>query len=330
MNAELPTLIEAFFTRHLAGRQNVSAHTIASYRDTFRLLLRFASKQLGKAPSQLAPGDLDVALLDDFLRDLETTRRNTARSRNARLTALRSFFGFVAYEAPGHSALCARVRAMPRKRHERRQIDYLRRPEIEALLAAPDTAHWFGRRDHALLLTAVQTGLRLSELTALRQKDVTLGAGAHVRCMGKGRKERDTPLTKPVAGILARWMKEQDEGAENFVFASRHGGRLSADAVQNIVRRHVASACRQCVSLARKRVTPHVLRHTAAMELLQAGVECSMIALWLGHASLDTTQVYLDANLAMKEETLAKTSAAKGKMCRYKPGDRLLNFLSNL
>ena len=330
MNAALPTLIEAFFTRHLALRQGVSAHTIASYRDTFRLLLRFACKHLGKAPSQLAPGDLDVALLDAFLRDLQTTRRNTARSRNLRLTAIRSFFGFVAYEAPEHSALCARVRAMPRKRHERRQVDYLRRPEIEALLAAPDTADWFGRRDHALLLSAVQTGLRLSELTALRQKDVTLGAGAHVRCMGKGRKERGTPLTKSVAGILATWMKEQGGGPESFLFANRQGGRLSADAVQNIVRKHVASARKQCASLAGKRVTPHVLRHTAAMELMHAGVECSMIALWLGHASLDTTQVYLDANLALKEQALAKASAAKGKLCRYKPGERLLNFLNNL
>jgi site-specific recombinase XerD len=330
MNAALPTLIEAFFTRHLTGRQGVSAHTIASYRDTFRLLLRFARKQLGKAPSQLAPADLDVALLDGFLHDLETTRRNTARSRNLRLTAIRSFFGFVAYEAPEHSALCARVLAMPRKRHERRQVDYLRLPGIEALLAAPDTTHWFGRRDHALLLTAVQTGLRLGELTALRQKDVTLGAGAHVRCMGKGRKQRDTPLTKPVAGILATWIKEQGVGADNFVFANRHGGRLSADAVQNIVRKHAASAQKHCASLEGKRVTPHVLRHTAAMELMQAGVECSMIALWPGHASLDTTQVYLEANLAMKEETLAKLSAHKGKKSRYKPCERMLNFLNNL
>jgi len=330
MDAELPTLIEAFFTKHLIARQGASEHTIASYRDTFRLLLRYAREKLGKEPSQLTLAQIDTALLDAFLRDLETTRRNTARSRNARLAALRSFFGFVAYEAPEHSALSARVRAMPRKRHERRQIAYLRRPEIEALLDAPDTTNWFGRRDHALLLTAVQTGLRLSELSALRHKDVSAGLGAHVRCMGKGRKERATPLTRPVAKTLARWMQEQGEEPRKFVFPNRHGGRLSADALQKIVRKQAGRASGRCATLAGKRVSPHVLRHTAAMELMQAGVDSVMIGLWLGHATLETTQVYLEANLAMKEQALAKASAAKGKLSRYKPGDRLLNFLNSL
>ena len=330
MNTDLPTLIEAFFTKRLVAQQGASAHTIASYRDTFRLLLCFARKRLGKMPSKLSLGDLDTALLCAFLSELETTRRNTARSRNARLAAIRSFFGFVAFEAPEHSALAARVRAMPRKRHAQRQVNYLVRPEIKALLAAPDTAHWFGRRDHALLLTALQTGLRLSELCALRQKDVMLGEGAHVCCMGKGRKQRATPLTRPTAKILAMWMTEQGGNQEGFVFPNRHGGRLSSDALQNIVRKHAHEACKHCASLVPKRVSPHVLRHTAAMELMQAGVDCAMIALWLGHASLKTTQVYLDANLAMKEEVLAKTNPVTGKMQRYKPGDRLLNFLSNL
>ena len=330
MNADLPTLMEAFFTKRLIAQKGASAHTIASYRDTFRLLLCFARKRLGKMPSQLALRDLDTSLLGAFLSELETLRHNTARSRNARLAAIRSFFSFVAFEAPEHSALAARVLAMPFKRHVRRQVDYLTRPEIEALLAAPDTTNWFGRRDHALLLTAMQTGLRLSELTALRQKDLTLGEGAHVRCMGKGRKERDTPLTKSAAKILATWMKQQGENEELFVFANRFGGRLSSDALQDIVRKHAAKAREHCPTLASKRVTPHVLRHTAAMELMQAGVDCAMIALWLGHASLKTTQVYLDANLALKEEVLAKTNPATGKMRRYKPGDRLLNFLSNL
>ncbi|MCL1921576.1 MAG: site-specific integrase [Kiritimatiellaeota bacterium] len=330
MSADLPTLIEAFFTKRLIAQQGASAHTIASYRDTFRLLLCFARRQLGKMPSQLAPGDLDTALLGAFLSELETNRRNTARSRNLRLAAIRSFFGFVAFEAPEHSALAARVLAMPSKRHERRQVDYLSRPEIEALLAAPNTTDWFGRRDHALLLTAVQTGLRLSELTSLQQKDVILGEGAHVRCMGKGRKERATPLTKPAARILATWMKEQGEDQQLFVFPNRAGGRLSSDAFQNIVRKHAEEARKHCPSLATKRVTPHVLRHTAAMELMQAGVDCSMIALWLGHASLNTTRIYLDANLALKEEVLAKASPVTGKIQRYKPSDRLLNFLNNL
>lgn len=327
MNTDLPALIEGFFTKRLIGQQGASAHTIASYRDAFRLLFGFVRKRLGKNPSEPMLEHLDVGLLGAFLSDLETTRRNAARSRNLRLTAIRSFFGFVAYEAPEHSALAARVLSMPRKRYVRRQVDYLCRHGIDVLLAAPNRSEWFGRRDYALLLTALQTGLRLSELTALRQKDVTLGAGAHVRCMGKGRKERDTPLTKSVARVLSAWMKEHGEDPQLFVFPNRFGGHLSADAVQDIVRKHIVQARKQCASLAGKRVSPHVLRHSAAMELMQSGVDRSMIALWLGHASLDTTQIYLDANLALKEQALGKSSPATGKMRRYKPTDRLLRAI---
>ena len=329
-NAELSTLIEAFFTQRLIAQRGASPHTVASYRDTFRLLFQFAEKRLGRPPSKLALNDLDAPFLSEFLDDLESVRGNQARSRNLRLTAIRSFFRYAALEAPQHSALIQRVLAMPRKRYTRRLVDFLARSEIEALLSAVDVSTWGGRRDHALLLTAMQTGLRLSELIALHHQDVTLGIGAHVRCIGKGRKERGTPLTKSTAKILRVWIQEQGRNETKFLFPSRSGGQLSPDAVQDLVCKHVMAARKRCPSFARKRVSPHVLRHTAAMELMQAGVDRSMIALWLGHASLETTQIYLDANLAMKEEILAKTKPLNGKAGRYKPGDRLLNFLRNL
>jgi integrase len=221
------------------------------------------------------------------------------------------------------------VLAIPRKRHTRALIDFLVRPEIEALLAAPDQTSWLGRRDHAFLLTAVQTGLRLSELTGLRRGDVSLDAGAHIRCEGKGRKERCTPLTKPTVRVLRRWIADHLNAAE-YIFPSMRGGRLSADAAQHLVAKHVAKARAACPSLARKRVTPHVFRHTAAMELLQAGVDRALIAIWLGHESVETTQVYLDANLALKEQILAKTRPVQSTVNVYRPADKLLNFLKNL
>lgn len=326
----LGTLLEVFFRKRLIAQRRVSAHTISSYRDTFRLLLNFARKRLARAPTQLTIEDVTVPLLCDFLDDLEAGRKNTARTRNLRLTAIRSFFRFVALEVPEHGGLVQRILAMPNKRCQRPLIDFLARPEIEGLLAAVNRTTWIGRRDYAFLLVAMQTGLRLSELTALQRSDVTLGPGAHVHCVGKGRKERATPLTKPAGRVLSAWMKEPRKLDSTFLFPSLSGGRLSADAVQDLVSKHVATASLQCPSLTRKRVTPHVLRHTAAMELLHAGVDRSMIALWLGHESVETTQIYLDANLALKEEILAKTKPINGKPGRYRPDDRLLSFLSSL
>jgi integrase/recombinase XerD len=328
--AGLPVLIEGFFTRRLIAQRKVSPHTLASYRDTFRLLLSFAATQLHRAPSKLTLADLNAPLVAAFLDDIEKTRANGARSRNQRLAAIRSFFRYAALEAPEHSALIARVLAIPSKRHTRPLIDFLSRPELEALVSAPDRVAWIGRRDHALLLTALQTGLRLSEITSLRMRDVAFGAGAHIRCIGKGRKERCTPLVKTTAAVLVAWIKEQGGDPSAFLFPSARSGRLSADAVQRLVRKHVESARKTCPSLASKRVTPHVLRHTAAMELLQAGVDCTMIAIWLGHQSVETTQIYLDANLAIKEEILAKTRPVQSTPHRYKPDDRLLDFLRNL
>lgn len=328
--ADLPILVEGFFARRLIAQRKASPHTVASYRDTFRLLLGFAAKELKRAPSKLTLADLNAPVVASFLDHLEKTRANGARSRNQRLAAIRSFFRYAALEAPEHSALVARALAIPGKRHTRPLIDFLNRPELEALISAPDRATWIGRRDHALLLTALQTGLRLSEITSLQTRDVAFGAGAHVRCIGKGRKERCTPLVKSTAAVLGAWISEQGADPSAFLFPSARGGRLSADAVQHLVRKHAQSASKTCPSLAGKHVTPHVLRHTAAMELLQAGVDSTMIALWLGHESVETTQIYLDANLAIKEEILAKTRPVQSAPHRYQPDDRLMAFLRNL
>ena len=326
-----PSLLEGFFTQRLIAQRRVSPHTIASYRDTFRLLLRFVEQRLGKPPSRLVLTDLDPSMIGIFLNDLEKRRGNTARSRNLRLTAIRSFYRYLSHEEPTQSGLIQRVLAMPSKRYEKKLIGFLNRPEIDALLAAPDLSTWTGRRDHAFLLVAVQTGLRLSEMTGLRRTDVVLTTGAHVHCIGKGRKERCTPLTKQAVRTLKAWLKEPPRGAGDIVFPSARGNRISADAVQLFLAKHVTNASQQCASLGNRRVTPHLLRHTAAMELLQAGVDRSLIALWLGHESIETTQMYLDADLALKERALAKTTPLKGKAAgRYRPDDKLLAFLKNL
>jgi len=329
-SANLAALLEAFFTDRLIAQRRVSPHTAASYRDTFRLLLRFAKQELGKSPSNLAMTDLNAKLAGAFLDNLEKARANACRSRNLRLTAIRSFFSYAALECPEYSAGIQRVLAIPRKRQSSRMVDFLTRPEAEALLAVPDQTTWLGRRDRALLLLAMQTGLRLSELIGLRQGDIYLGCGAHVRCEGKGRKQRCTPLTRTTVHTLRAWIREQGKDETRILFPSARGELLSHDSVQYLVRKYATRAAKSCPTLRKKRVTPHVLRHTTAMELLQAGVDRSVIALWLGHESLETTQIYLDANLALKEEALKRTSPVNATIGRFKPDDQLLSFLHNL
>jgi len=329
-NAELAPLLEGFFTKRLVAQRQVSPCTIASYRDTFRLLLTFAQERLRQAPSKLSLEALNAPFICEFLDHLEKTRSNGARSRNLRLASIRSFFRYAALEAPQHAGLIQRVLAIPSKRFTRPLIDFLTPPEIQALLSATDQQTWIGQRDHALLLTAVQTGLRLSEITGLRHQDVSIGPGAHVCCVGKGRKQRSTPLVKTTANVLKAWIQREGREDSRFLFPSSGGGRMSSDAVQRLVHKYANAAKESCPSLAKKKITPHVLRHTAAMELLQAGVDRSLIAIWLGHESLETTQIYLDANLALKEEILAKTRPIQSAPGRYRPDDRLLTFLKNL
>jgi integrase/recombinase XerD len=328
--ANFPVLLESFFTQRLINQRQASPHTIASYRDTFRLLLQFAQQRLRREPSQLRLEDLDAPLIGAFLDYLEKGRSNVSRTRNLRLTAIRSFFRYAAYQQPTQSAQIQRVLTIPNKRQARPLVGFLTRPEIDALLAAPNQHTWGGRRDHAFLLMALQTGLRLSEMTTLRREDLALGTGAHVRCRGKGRKERCTPLGKRTTIVLKAWLREPARGTSDIVFPNARGGRLSADGVQYLVAKHLVAARQRCPSLRQKRVSPHVLRHSAAMELLQGGVDRSVIALWLGHESVETTQIYLDANLALKEEALKKTTPLNGKAGRYRADDRLLQFLKSL
>jgi site-specific recombinase XerD len=328
--ASFPGLLEAFFTDRLMRQRQASPHTIAAYRDTFRLLLAFAKQRLGKEPSSLAIEDLDAPFLGAFLDHLERDRGNSARSRNARLAAIHSFFRYTAFQEPSHAALIQRVLAMPSKRHDRRQIEFLSGSEIDALLAAPDLSTWVGRRDRTLLLVAVQTGLRVSELTGLRCQDVVLGSGAHVRCLGKGRKERCTPLRTDAVTALRGWLRERNGSPTETLFPNARGGSFSHDGVAYLLAKHVAAARRRCASLGRKRVSPHVLRHSTAMDLLQHGVDRSVIALWLGHESVETTQMYLHADLTIKEQALARTAPLNVPRGRYRPSDRLLAFLQGL
>lgn len=325
-----PILLERFFTERLIEQKHVSPHTIASYRDTFCLLLRYAQIGLHKGPSQLTWPDLDAALIAAFLDDLQASRGTSARSRNVRLAAIHSFFRYAALEVPEHSGLIERVLAIPSKRYERAPIAYLTRVESEALLAAPDLSTWLGRRDRTLLLVALQTGLRVSELIGLRWQDVTLETGAHVRCLGKGRKQRCTPLRKEAVSALRTWQREQAQGSSAILFPSTRGGALSRDAVADLLKKHLAHARQQCPSLVEKDITPHGLRHSAAMALLHSGVDCAVIAMWLGHESMDTTQIYLHASLELKQQALDRTTPLREVHARYRPDDALLAFLKSL
>ena len=275
----LAPLLERFFLQRLMQERRVSPHTICSYRDTFRLFLKFTQQRLHKPPSVLVFEEIDAPLIVAFLDHLEQQRGLSVRSRNLRLTAIHSFFRYIAFELPTHSAQIQRVLAIPSKRFTRTLVRFLTRAEVDALLAAPDRCTWFGRRDHAFILMAVQTGLRLSEITGATREDLVLGTGAHVRVVGKGRKERCTPLAKPTVAVLKAWLGEPEKGQGRLLFPNVKGERLSVHGVKYMLNKHAATAARACPSLTGKRVTVHVLRHTMALEMLQAGVDRAVIAL---------------------------------------------------
>jgi len=329
MSALGPTL-QAFFTDRLLRERNASPLTVAAYRDTWRLLLGFASKRTGKPPSALDFTDIDVPLIGAFLDHLEHERGNTVRTRNARLAAIHSLFRYAALRHPEHAASIARVLAIQAKRFERALVNFLTEAEVDALLSVPDRTTWTGRRDRAMLLVAVQTGLRISELIGLGVGDVHLGAGAHLVCHGKGRKERITPLTSATVRVLREWLAEQEARPSNCLFPTRTGTPLSRDAIEHRIALYTAAAAKACPTLAKKNVTAHTLRHTAAMRLLEAGVDTTVIALWLGHEHVDTTAIYLQAHLAIKERALAKIRAPQTPLGRYRPRDALLTFLEAL
>jgi site-specific recombinase XerD len=326
----LAPALQAFFTDRLVRQRQVSANTIAAYRDTLRLLLTFTSQRTGVQPSQLDLADLDAPLIAAFLEHLERERGNSVRTRNARLAAIHSLFRFAALVHPEHADSISRVLAIPPKRFDHALITFLNEPEVDALLASCDQATWTGRRDHALLLVAVQTGLRISELIGLTRADVHLGVGAHVACHGKGRKDRITPLTSGTVAVLRNWLSEQSGGADTPLFPTRRGNTLSRDAIEHRIAHYAAKAAVGCPSLHGKTITAHVLRHTTAMRLLHAGVDSSVIALWLGHVSVETTQIYLHADLELKEKALARTRPPNGRTGRYRPHDSLLAWLERL
>src|SRR3954447_11598880 len=329
MSLLAPTL-QAFFTDRLIGQKRASAHTIAAYRDTIRLLVAFAAERTGKSPSDLDIDDLHAPLIGAFLDHLEHERGNTIRTRNARLAAIRSLFRYAALRHPEHAATIQRVLAIPSKRHDQALSTFLTDPELQALLAAPDQSTWIGRRDHALILLAAQTGLRASELIGLTCADLHLGTGAHVNTLGKGRKQRITPLTTQTITVMRAWTRERHGQPDDPLFATSTGRPLTRDALERRLAKHAAVAAAACPSLATKTITPHVLRHTAAMRLLHAGVDTTVIALWLGHEQIQTTRIYLHADLAIKQKALDRTTPPEVKPGRYRPPDHLLAFLDAL
>jgi site-specific recombinase XerD len=327
----LTSVLQGFFTERLVRQRQASPQTICAYRDTIKLLLLFAAQTTKKTPSRLTIDDLDAVMVGTFLDHLDSERRNSTATRNARLAAIHSLYRYALPLIPDRAHTASQVLAIPQRRHDRATVCYLTGPETDALLAAPDRATWYGRRDHALLLTAVQTGLRLSELTGLTIQDITTTTpGAAVRTTGKGRRERATPLTRQTVAVLLAWLPEAGPPPSSPAFPTRRGTRMSADAVQRLVAKHAATAARDCASITSKHVTPHTLRHTAAMALMTAGVDTSVIALWLGHQNATTTHVYLHADMSIKERALARVPTTGTTPGRYRPADDLIDFLERL
>jgi site-specific recombinase XerD len=327
----LAPILEAFFTDRLMTQQGASPHTVASYRDTFTLLLGYLHTRTGTLPAHLDLTDLDAAVIGDFLQHLESVRGNTTSSRNTRLAAIHSLFRYASLRAPQHANLISRVLAIQTKRTTTTIVNFLSRTELDALVTAPDRSTWHGRRDHALLVLDAQTGLRVSEITGLTVDDLHLGTGAHVSCRGKGRKDRCTPLTTHTKQVLTGWLDHHRPAAGTApLFCTRAGGALSHDAVEHLIKKHAATAAKTCASLRGKKVTPHTLRHSAAMELLHSGVDITVIALWLGHENPTTTRIYLHADMALKEQALARTTSPDTIPDRYQAPDTLLAFPEQL
>jgi integrase/recombinase XerD len=323
-------LLQTYFTDRLMREQGASANTIASYRDTFRLLVSFVEKKIKKPPTSLTIEDLDAPLMLAFLGSLEQERGNTPRTRCCRLAAIHSFFSFVARHEPSLGGLAQRVLAIQGKRFGKRTVDYLTLPETNALLNAPSSSSWSGQRDRAMFLLTLETGLRVSELISLRCQDFVPDTGSHVVCNGKGRKSRCVPLRRETESAMRQWLRTLGGQPTDVLFPNARGKRLSRDGVQYALDKHLKKARLECPSLIGKRVSPHVLRHSTAMRLLESGVDCSVIALWLGHESIETTQIYLHASLELKEQALAKTQPPTSTAGRYRPPDALMAFLNSL
>lgn len=328
--ADFASLIQRFFGDRLIQQQNASPRTVAAYRDSFRLLLTYAERELGKPPAKLTLGDLDAALVLDFLAHLETERHNTVRSRNARLAAVRAFAHYVALQFPPALQLAEQILAIPMKRFERPMLGFLSRDEVQALLVAPDPATWCGRRDRVMFALLYNTGARVSEMIGIRVADVTLAATSSVRLHGKGRKQRTVPLWKETAAEVRDWLKYADLGADQPIVPNRSGLPMTRTNVADRLTLAITTATTQCPQLVGRTISPHSLRHTTAMHLLQAGVDITVIALWLGHESPVTTHGYVEADMLMKERALATIAPPGAKRKRYRPSDAVLKFLESL
>ncbi len=331
MTAAAPT-VQAFFVTRLGRELDVSPHTIDSYRHAFRLLLAYAKAETGKDPADLDLSDLDAGLISGFLDHLESDRHNSVASRNTRLAAIHSFFRFASYRHPEHAQTIRQVLAIPQKKTQTVPRSFLTEAEMDAVISAPDRSTWTGRRDHALLVVALRTGLRLSELTGLRCQDIEQRSPAHIKCLGKGRKRRDTPIDKPTAAVLRSWLTERQGQADDPLFPSRRHGRLSPDAVQRLVVKHVTAATKTCPTLADKQISTHNLRHSVAMDLLLHGLDAAVVALWLGHEKLESVNAYIHADPTLKQRALDRLTPLNptAKPGRYKPPDDLLAFLERL
>ena len=323
-------LVQAFFVEYLLNQKHASPRTVAAYRDAFRLLLGFVQEAKSVQPAKLSISDLDAPTILAFLDNVEQKRGNCINSRNARLAAIRSFFRFVQMREPAGLAVASRVLAIPVKRTERKLIGYLTRSEIDAILSAVDRSQWDGRRDHALLLTLYNTGARVSEIIGVRRDEIVLDAPASLKLHGKGRKERAVPLWTKTAQVLRTWFQELGSKSGELAFPSARGRRLSRHGVSYLLGRATDHAASSCPSLKSKRISPHVIRHSTAMHLLQAGVDPAVIALWLGHESVETTHGYVEADLTMMETAVGKLAPADIGPGRFKPGDQLLAFLTAL
>jgi integrase/recombinase XerD len=325
-----PTLLQQFFLDRLIQQRNVSAQTIAAYRDSFRLLLQFAQRHLGKPPERLALSDLDAPFILAFLNHLESERHNTIRSRNARFAAIRSFLHFAAFKEPAALPVIQRVLAIPMKRFDKPLLGFLSRVEMQAILDAPDCSTWCGQRDRIMFAMLYNTGGRVSEITGLKVADVVLEGSAAVRIHGKGRKQRSVPLWRTTATEIRKWLARIDGKPDQALFPGSSGTHMSRPAVTARLNLAVKSATTVCPQLAKRRVTPHTIRHSTAMHMLQAGVDITVIALWLGHENPSTTHMYVEADLAMKEHALAAVQPLRTKQTRYQPTDRVLHFLQTL
>lgn len=326
----LPRLVQAFFCERLQEQRQMSPCTLASYRDTFRLLLKFIQQESKRLPAHQRLEDLDAPIILRFLSHLEKDRQNSPRTRNARLAAIRSFMHYVAHQEPAALALTARVLAIPTKRYERPKLDYLSQAEVHAILDAPDRSTWSGQRDRVLLGLLYNTGGRVSEIAGLSRADIQSGPPCLVQLHGKGRKQRSLPVWKSTAKELKLWLKQVPDDARAPLFANRFGQRLSRSGIEKRLRLTVKAALPRCTSLRSRTISPHTFRHTTAMHLLQNGVDITVIALWLGHEGPATTHHYVQLDLTMKQQALQKLNAPKTQTCRFEPTDRLLAFLETL